>query len=308
MAKRKIYQAANRFTLKDFLFIAAGVAAACIGLEGFLLPSHFLDGGVVGISIIVRELTGYPLAVVLFCLNLPFIWMGRQHVSTLFAIKALGAITALALCLWFVHLPPLTYDALLVAVFGGFFIGLGIGLAIRGGAVLDGTEVMALFLAKKSSLTVGDYIMIINIAIFTSAVFVFGLERALYAMLTYISASRTVDFVVYGIEEYMAVQIFSDRSAALYKVLETELKLNVNVMNGQRGAPQNKHEKANHLCILHTVVTRLELGRLLNTIQALDPEATIVYHPVTDMHHLSAAEKLNIAAQRSLSVNLNDPV
>lgn len=308
MAKRKIYQAANRFTLKDFLFLLSGIVAACVGLQGFLLPSHFLDGGVVGISLIVREVTHLPLPLILLVLNLPFMWLGRSHVSTLFALKTLAGISGLALSLWLFHIPVLTQDPLLVSVFGGFFIGLGIGLAIRGGAVLDGTEVLSLYLARKSSLTVGDYILIINVTIFTSAIFVFDLETALYAMLTYLCATRTVDFVVYGIEEYMAVQIFSERNGLIYKVLKHELKLNIHVMNGQRGAPQARHDKADHICILHVVITRLEVARVLSTVQALDPEATIIYHPVTDMHHLTAGERLVMAEQHNSEALHQNPV
>ena len=295
MAKRKIYAAANRITVKDSLFILAGIASATVGLKGFLLPNHFLDGGVTGLSLITRHLVNLPFAAFLLLFNIPFVWLGRNTVSKFFALKTGIAILVFAACLWLVTIPELTHDALLTAVFGGFFAGLGIGLAIRGGAVLDGTEVLALYLSKRSGLTVGDYILMINIAIFIGAAFVFGLEIALYAILTYLCASRTVDYVVHGIEEFMSVQIFSDRSSALYKVLHSEMRLRVNVMNGQRGAPQQKHEKANHLCVLQTVVTRLEVARLLNTVQAIDPEATVMYHPVTDMHRLTAAERLALA-------------
>lgn len=290
MAKRKIFGARNRFTLKDFIFLLAGIVSACIGLEGFLLPSHFLDGGVVGIALIINKITNVPFAVLLLLFNLPFIWLGRASVSKIFAYKTFGVIIAFALTLWLVEMPALTRDPLLVAVFGGFFIGMGIGLAIRGGAVLDGTEVLALYLSRKSSLTVGDFIMAINITIFISAIFVFNLEIALYAMLTYLCASRTVDYVVYGIEEFMLVQIFSDRSPALYKVMRKELRLDVTVSHGQKGAPASAPEKTFPVSILQTVVTRLDLARVLNTVQALDPECTIIYHPVTDMHKHGSSE------------------
>lgn len=284
MAKRKIFGAGNRFTVKDTLFILAGIIAACIGLEGFLLPSKFLDGGIVGVALMVKQITGIPFAVLLLVFNLPFIWLGRASVSKIFAYKTLGAIIVFAVILWLVHIPPMTRDPLLVAVFGGFFIGLGVGLAIRGGAVLDGTEILALHLSRKSSLTVGDFIMVINVVIFISAIFVFNLEIALYAMLTYLCASRTVDYVVHGIEEFMAIQIFSDRSPALYKILKKELKIDITVLYGQRGSPQNLTEQAGGISILHMIVTRLDVTRVLNRVQVLDPEATIIYHPVTDMH------------------------
>lgn len=284
MAKRKIFGAGNRFTVKDILFIIAGIAAACIGLEGFLLPNRFLDGGIVGVALMVKQVTHLPFAILLLVFNLPFIWLGRASVSRIFAYKTFGSIIVFALTLWLVQIPVLTHDPVLVSVFGGFFLGLGVGLAIRGGAVLDGTEILALYLSRKSTLTVGDFMMGINIVIFTSAIFVFNLEVALYAMLTYLCATRTVDYVVYGIEEFMAVQIFSDRSAALYKVLKKELKIEITVLNGQRGAPQHSAEKSDPVSVLQTVVTRLDLTRVLNSVQALDPEADFLYHPVTDMH------------------------
>lgn len=292
MAKRKIFGAANRFTVKDFLFLCAGIISACVGLKGFLLPSHFLDGGVVGVALIIEKLTDIPFAALLLLFNLPFIWLGRNYVSRIFAMKTFAAIIAFAVFVALIHVPPLTRDPLLVAVFGGFFLGMGVGLAIRGGAVLDGTEVLALYLARRSSLTVGDFILVINVLIFTSAIFVFDLETALYAVLTYLCASRTVDFIVYGIEEFMSIQVFSDRSAALYKVLRKELKMEVSVLHGQRGAPGSSAEKAHEISILQMVVTRLEVARVLNTIQALDPEATIIYHPVTDMHHRGHSDHL----------------
>lgn len=308
MAKMKIYQAANRFTVKDLMFLLTGIFSFCVGLQGFLLPNHFLDGGVVGIALIVQKITGMNFVILLLLLNLPFMWLGRSSVSPMFAAKAASTIIVLGVVLWFFKIPAMTSDPVLVSVFGGFFIGAGVGLTIRGGAVLDGTEVLALYLGKRSSLTVGDYILMMNIAIFASAIFVFNLETALYAMLTYLCASRTVDFVVYGIEEYMAIQIFSERSALIYKVLQHEMKLNLHVMNGQRGAPQSRHEKANHVAILHVVVTRLEVARILNTVKALDPEATIVYHPVTDMHHLTTSERLSLAEQHNSEALNSDPV
>jgi uncharacterized membrane-anchored protein YitT (DUF2179 family) len=295
MAKRKIFGTKNRFTIKDMLFIGAGIISACIGLEGFLLPSHFIDGGVVGVALIVNHLTHIPFSILLLVLSLPFIWLGRASVSKIFAWKTLIAIIIYAIALWSIEMPALTRDPLLVAVFGGFFLGLGVGLAIRGGAVLDGTEVLALFLSRKSSITVGDFILVINVLIFVAAIFVFNLETALYAMLTYLCASRTVDYVVYGIEEFMCVQVFSDRSPALYKVMKKDLHLDVMVMHGQRSMPHGTPEKHHPVAILQVIVTRLDLARVLNAVQSMDHGATIIYHPVTDMHKHGSTERASVA-------------
>ena len=197
MAKvqKKFQAAANRLTFEDVFYLAAAVACTCFGLKGFLIPGNFIDGGVTGISLIARALTDIPLPFLIFFINVPFIILGRYQISWPFALKTCAAIGSLAVALWLADVPHITADPLLIAVFGGFFLGLGIGMAIRGGAVIDGTEVLALWISRNSSLTIGDVIMTVNVAIFAVAGFVFNLETALYAMLTYLSASRTVDWV-----------------------------------------------------------------------------------------------------------------
>ncbi len=198
--------------VKDSALILLGIVSANIGLTGFLLPNAFIDGGVTGISLILTEITTIPLSYLLVAINIPFIIMGYSTIGKQFAIRSFIAILFLALSVHLVEIPIVTDDKLLIAVFGGFFLGLGIGLAIRGGAVIDGTEVLAIFVSKKTSLTIGDVILVFNILIFGAAAYTFSIEIALYAMLTYLSASKTVDFVVSGIEEYVGVTIISDYS------------------------------------------------------------------------------------------------
>src|SRR5690606_34912913 len=166
-----------------------------------------------------------------------FIILGRYQISWPFALKTTAAIGTLALSLWLVEVPHVTADPLLIAVFGGFFLGFGIGMAIRGGAVVDGTEILAVWVAHRTTLTVGDVILMVNVGIFSVAGYFFGLEIALYAMLTYLSASRTVDFILHGLEQYTAITIFSDRSSPLYKVLKNDLGIEITVMPVQSGPP-----------------------------------------------------------------------
>src|SRR6185295_5598098 len=195
------------------VLIVLGILSAGLGLKGFLMSSHFIDGGVTGISMLLADILGWPLSILILAINLPFIALGYRQIGRAFAIKSTLAIGGLALCLAFVKFPDVTPDKLLTAVFGGFFIGAGIGLAIRGGAVLDGTEIAALLVSKGSTLLkVGDVILLLNIVIFSAAAFFLGVEPALYSMLTYFAASKTVDFLIHGVEEYTAITIMSDRS------------------------------------------------------------------------------------------------
>ena len=176
--------------LRDSFFILLGVLSAGFGLKGFLLPNMFIDGGAMGISLTIAELTEIPLSVLIVVVNLPFVIMGFSTISKEFALKSIIAIILLAICVHFLPFPIITSDKLLIAIFGGFFLGLGIGLAIRGGSVIDGTEVLAIFVSKKTSLTIGDVILIFNVLIFSVAAYVFSIEISLYAMLTYFGASK----------------------------------------------------------------------------------------------------------------------
>ncbi|HEX8688466.1 MAG TPA: YitT family protein, partial [Pyrinomonadaceae bacterium] len=197
----------------NFLLVSLGILSAAFGLKGFLLSSRFIDGGVTGVSMLLSDVLGAPLALLIPVINLPFIALGYRQIGARFALKSAAAIAGLSACLALLHFPDVTSDKLLTAVFGGFFIGAGIGLAIRGGAVLDGTEVAALLVSKRSSLLrVGDVILLLNVVIFSAAAFFLGVESALYSILTYFAASKTVDFLLHGLEQYTAVIIVSERS------------------------------------------------------------------------------------------------
>src|SRR5688500_16366335 len=201
--------------IKDTFFISLGILSATFGLKGFLLPDGFLDGGAVGISLLINALTDINLSYLIVLINIPFILIGYTQVSKLFAVKTLVAIIALAICIAVIDFPLITHDKLLISFFGGFFLGLGIGLSIRGGSVLDGTEVLAIYTSRNTALTVGDFILILNILIFSVAAYLLNIETALYAILTYLVASKIVDFVVHGIEEYTSVIIVSKHSDAI---------------------------------------------------------------------------------------------
>lgn len=266
--------------IKNTLLIMTGIFSAAFGLKGFLLTNHFIDGGVTGISLLVSSITGVPLYLLLICINLPFVFMGYKTVSRQFAVKTGLAIAGLAACVAFVHFPNVTDDNLLVAVFGGFFLGAGIGLSIRGGAVIDGTEVLAIFLSRKFGTTIGDIIIIINIIIFSSAAYFLGMEPALYSMITYLAASKTLDFVVEGIEEYIGVTIISSHSQEISEMIVSTLGRGITVYNGKRGF--GKRGERSESDILYTVITRLELNKLNAEIQKIDDGAFVVMSPVKD--------------------------
>ncbi|MBL7817738.1 MAG: YitT family protein [Saprospiraceae bacterium] len=267
-------------SVKDAFLILLGIASAAFGLESFLLPNNFIDGGATGISLLIAELTGIPLYFLLIGINLPFIFIGYHVIGKEFAIKTAIAISLLALCVANVHFPEITHDKFLVALFGGAFLGAGIGLSVRGGAVIDGTEVLAIFLSRKFGVSIGDIIIILNVIIFSFAAYVMSIDTALYAMITYLAASKTLDFVIDGIEEYTAVTIISCHSKEIKDMIINELGHGVTIYKG-KGGFGNQGEK-NSFDILYTVVTRLELNRLNTEILKIDTNAFVVMSTVKD--------------------------
>jgi uncharacterized membrane-anchored protein YitT (DUF2179 family) len=265
---------------KDFFLIILGIFSASFGFKGFLLTNHFIDGGATGISLLVSALTEIPLYLLIICVNIPFIILGYNVVGRDFAIKTALAIAGLSICLATVSFPNVTNDNLLVAVFGGFFLGAGIGFSIRGGAVIDGTEVLAIFLSRKLGTTIGDIIIIINVFIFSAAAYFLSIEVALYSMITYLSASKTLDFLVEGIEEYTGVTIVSRRSKIIRQMITNKMGRGVTVLSGGSGYGRNGETK--DLEIVYTVVTRLELSKLNAEIEKIDPRAFVVMHSVKD--------------------------
>ncbi len=260
------------------ILIIMGILSAGLGLKGFLLSSHFIDGGVTGISMLLSNLLNLPLALLLVVINIPFIVLGYRQVGRVFAIKSTLAIAGLALCLVVVEYPNVTPDLLLTAVFGGFFIGAGIGLAMRGGAVLDGTEIAALLISRRTQvMRVGDIILVLNIFIFSAAAFFLGIDVALYSILTYLTASKTIDFLIHGLEEYTAITIISDKSELIRHEIVQTLKRGVTVYQGRKGLSGAEQE------IVFCVVTRLEIGRVKLATQDIDPAAFIIVHALSDV-------------------------
>ncbi len=264
--------------LVNGIYITLGVLSAGMGIHGFLLSSRFIDGGVTGVSMLLAKGLDLPLPPLILVINLPFIALGYRQLGRGFALRSASAIVGLSACLATVHFPDVTSDKLLTAVFGGFFIGAGIGLAMRGGAVLDGTEIAALLVSKDSFVfRVGDVILGLNIVIFLTAAFVLGTEPALYSILTYVAASKTLDFILHGIEQYNAITIISARSDPIRRRIIGLLGRGVTVYKGRGGMSGADQD------ILFCVVTRLEIGKVGAIVRELDDAAFVIIHPLADV-------------------------
>lgn len=267
--------------IKEFVFLLLGVLSASVGLKGFLLPNKFLDGGAMGISLLLQFLTDINLSVLIVAINAPFIVIGARQLSVSFALKSSVAIVALALLVHFLDFPALTSDKLLISVFGGFLLGMGIGLSIRGGAVIDGTEVLAISISRGTSFTVGDIIAIFNVLLFSLSAVFLSIETAMYSILTYIVASRTVDFIINGIEEYIGVMIVSPESVKIKQQIIHELGRGITSFRSD-GGYGSKGNSLPDRDILFCVVTRLEVSKLIYEIDKIDPKAFVIQYPIKD--------------------------
>ena len=270
-----------RVRIKEAIFLILGVISASIGLKGLLLPNQFLDGGAMGVSLLTQFLTGINLSLLILLVNAPFIIIGARQISVAFAVKSSLAILALAALVHFIELPVITEDKLLIAVFGGFFLGTGIGLSIRGGAVIDGTEVLALSISRRTSFTVGDLIAIFNVVLFSISALVLGLEIAMYSILTYIVASKTVDFIINGIEEYIGVMIVSPESTQIKDQIMHEMGRGVTSFRSDGGFGK-KGQSLPDRDVLFCVVTRLEVSKLVLEVEKIDPTAFVIQYPIRD--------------------------
>lgn len=260
----------------DTTYVVLGILFSGFALRGFLIPNHFFDGGVTGASLVLHELYHLNIAGLVVLLNLPFVLLGARLIGRGFAVRSFFTIVGFGACLLFVPYPIITSDRLLVSIFGGVFLGMGMGLTMRGGAALDGVEVLALFTGKRVAFTTAEIILAFNVLIFLVAALTLGLETALYSTLTYYAASRTTNYVVEGLEEYTNVTIVSGESDAVKRALVMELGRGITVYKGERGFLPGSFHVSHPVDIISTVVTRLEVRRLRNTVHAIDPKAFIV--------------------------------
>jgi len=261
----------------NVFFIVSGIFLAAFGIESFLIPNQYLDGGVTGVSMLVSRLTGVDLYLLLLPLNIPFLFFGWKSFGREFVLRCLFSIIGLSLVLFFFNFPVLSNDKVLGAVFGGILLGSGIGFAIRGESVLDGTEIAAIFFSRKTFFTIGGIILVFNSVLFLTSGFIFGVDTALYSVLTYIFASKSANFIIRGIEEYSSVMVISQKNEAIKNYLLNELGVGITVYKGETGVTSAEQD------IVFCVVTRFEVPKIRSAVEKIDSNAFIIVHAIDDV-------------------------
>lgn len=268
---------------RSIVFNLIGVFFAVLGLQGFLVPNNFLDGGVTGISILLLGISNLHISILLLIFNLPFVIMGFKKIGYTFGIHAIIAILLLSLGMYYIEIGGFTQDKVLIAFFGGLFIGLGIGFVIKGGGVIDGLEVIAQYTEKKTSFTSAEIILALNILIILGAAYRFGFETGMYSILVYYTAMKTTNYVVEGFEEFTALNIISKDAAAIKSLIVKEFGKGITVFKGERGYLPENFEKKSDCDIIMTVVTRLEIHRIKTAVLKIDPAAFIYVNSIKEV-------------------------
>jgi uncharacterized membrane-anchored protein YitT (DUF2179 family) len=261
--------------ITDYLFMLLGILCISFALKSLLMPNNFFDGGVTGIALLLYKKYHINIALIFILLNIPFVLLGGKLINKSFAIKSLIGVILLGICLYFIPFPEVSHDKLIVSVFGGFFIGLGVGFGMKSGIALDGIEVLAVYTGKKVGFSMSEIILGINILIFLIAGIFFGLESAFYSMLTYFVASKTIDYVVEGFEEFTGVTIISSKSEEVKEFLVLQMSKGITIYKGERGFMKENFKDSIETDIVYTVVTRLEVRKLKNAIHQIDEKAFI---------------------------------
>ena len=270
------------WNLKNLLFILAGAGLAVLAMKGFMIPNRFLDGGITGISILLHEIFHFNISILVILLNLGFIYLGYRKIGKTFAVQTSIAVIILATGLLFIDINPITNDKLLIAIFGGILIGTGVGLVIRGGGVIDGAEVIAVFTRRKSGFSNSEIIMLINCIIFAVAALQFGIETAMYSIITYFTATRATNYVVDGIEEYTAMNIVSARQEEIKDFLVNDLGKGITVYKGERGYLPGSFDIKTDCEIIVTIVTRLEIKQIQDSLMNIDPKAFVYVQSIKE--------------------------
>lgn len=261
------------FSFKSIILTLFGVFSAVVALQGFLIPNQFLDGGVTGISILIEGIFNIHFSILIVAVNIPFLILGYKKIGKTFSIQASIAILLLAGLMALINIPVFTSDKVLIAVFGGFFIGLGIGLVIRGGGIIDGLEIIAQYTHKRSGFTTSEIILTLNSLIILVAAIEFGIETAMYSILVYYTAMKTTDYVVDGFEEYTALTIISKEYEGVKSLIVNDFGKGISVYKGERGYLPGVFNEKYDCDIIMTIITRLEVHRIKQSILEIDPDA-----------------------------------
>lgn len=270
------------WNFKNFLFIFCGCGLAVLAMKGFMIPNRFLDGGVTGISILLHEIFHINISFLVIGLNLCFVYLGYRNIGKTFAVQTSIAVLILSLGLFFIDIDRITTDKLLIAIFGGILMGSGVGLVIRGGGVIDGAEVIAVFTRRKTGFSNSEIIMLINCVIFGVAALQFGIETAMYSIITFFTATRATNYVVDGIEEYTAMNIVSSQPDEIKNFLVNELGKGITVYKGERGYLPDSFESKTDCDIIVTIVTRLEIKQIQDALIQIDPKAFVYVQTIKE--------------------------
>jgi len=271
------------FDVKNFIHIIIGVGLAILAMKGFMIPNKFIDGGITGISLLCREIFHINISILVLVLNSPFVYMGYKRIGRTFAVQTTIAIVLLSLGLYFVNFDhAITHDKLLIATFGGLLIGTGMGLVIRGGGVIDGSEVIAVFTRRRTGFSSSEIILLLNAVIFSIAAIHFGIESILYSMITYFAATRALDYVVDGIEQYTAMNIVSSKHEDVKSFLVNELGKGITVYKGERGYLPGSFETKSDCDIIVTIVTRLEIKQIELALSKIDPKVFVYVQSIKE--------------------------
>jgi uncharacterized membrane-anchored protein YitT (DUF2179 family) len=273
-------------TIKRIFFILVGAFLFSLGLEVFLVPNQVIDGGIVGISIIISHLTQWNLGLLLVVFNLPFLFLGYKQIGKTFAFSTMFGIVVMSVFTNLFHsIPAVTKDPLLAAVFGGIILGVGVGLVIRYGGSLDGTEILAILINKKVPFSVGQIVMFANLFILSSAGFVFSWDRAMYSLITYFIAVKMIDIVIEGFEEMKSVWIISDKIEIIGQAISNRLGRGVTYLAGEGGySGENKK-------VIFCIITRLEEAKLKSIVEDIDPNAFLATGNIHDVQGGSFKKK-----------------
>ncbi len=270
------------FNIKSILYIILGTGLAVLAMKGFMIPNRFLDGGVTGISILLHEIFHINISILVIALNLVFVYLGYRNIGKTFAVQTCIAVFMLAAGLLLIDFNPITTDKLLIAIFGGILMGSGVGLVIRGGGVIDGAEVIAVFTRRKTGFSNSEIIMLINCIIFAVAAFQFGIETAMYSIITYFTATRATNYVVDGIEEYTAMNIVSAQQEEIKSFLVNELGKGITVYKGERGYLPDSFDIKTNCEIIVTIVTRLQVKQIQDAVMMIDPKAFVYVQSIKE--------------------------
>lgn len=267
--------------VSEYFQIALGVLLASIGLKAFLLPNGFLDGGVTGIALLISSQTGWDISILLLLISVPFVLMGYFTLSKRIVVKSIISISLLALLISVESFNTITDDKLLIAIFGGLFLGMGIGLAIRNGAVLDGSEILGVFVYDRLGITIGKTILLFNIILFSITAVFISMEIAMYSILTYLVTAKIIDFIIEGFEDFIGLMIVSKHSKNIEHAIIHKMGVGMTIYKGEAGYGTTGKQAETR--IIHTVINRIDIRKLNRVVDAVDPDAFIIEFDINNV-------------------------